>query len=440
MTTRTTYLPFAVPQLGDEEFSAVRDVMSSGWITTGPKTHEFEAEFARYVGARHAVAVNSCTAAMHLSLEAAGVQRGDLVFTTPYTFAATAEVIRYFDAVPVFVDVEPDTLNMDPRLLADTVEDVERSLRGERPSMPAVARAMSASQLSHSAAVHGRGSGSSRRMRAVIPVHFAGHPCEMDEIAAIATQYQLAVVEDAAHACSAAYRGKSVGGATSAGVRTMACFSFYATKTLATGEGGMVTTDDEARAERIRMMSLHGISKDAWKRYTASGNWYYEIVAPGFKYNMSDIIAAIGLAQLRKVDAMRDRREAIARQYDDAFARYAEIEVPTVRHHIRHAWHLYPLRLNAALAARRDDFIDELKKAQIGTSVHFIPLHVHPYYQAQYGYRPADLPVALAQYRREISLPIYSRMSDSDVRSVIDAVIHVVEQFATTNRYASAGH
>jgi perosamine synthetase len=190
----------------------------------------------------------------------------------------------------------------------------------------------------------------------------------------------------------------------------------------------------------MRMMSLHGISKDAWKRYTASGSWFYEIVAPGFKYNMSDIIAAIGLAQLRKVDAMRERREAIARQYDDAFAQYAELEVPTVRDHIRHAWHLYPIRLNPGVSIRRDEFIDELKKAQIGTSVHFIPLHLHPYYQTLYGYRPEDLPVALAQYLREISLPIYSRMSDSDVRSVIDAVTHVVEQFGTTNRYASVGH
>jgi dTDP-4-amino-4,6-dideoxygalactose transaminase len=262
----------------------------------------------------------------------------------------------------------------------------------------------------------------------------------MDGIAATALRYQLTIVEDAAHACSAAYKGKAVGGAISAGVRTTACFSFYATKTLATGEGGMVTTDDEARADRMRMMSLHGISKDAWKRYTASGTWAYEIVAPGFKYNMSDIIAAIGLAQLRKVDAMRERREAIARQYDDAFAQYAELEVPTVRDHIRHAWHLYPIRLNPGLSIGRDEFIDELKKAQIGTSVHFIPLHVHPYYQTLYGYRPGDLPVALAQYLREISLPIYSRMSDSDVRSVIDAVTHVVEQFGTTKRYASVGH
>jgi perosamine synthetase len=439
MIRRTTFLPFALPELGDEEFSAVKDVMASGWITTGPKTHEFEAAFARYVGARHAIAVNSCTAAMHLSLEAAGVQRGDLVLTTPYTFAATAEVIRYFDAVPVFVDVEPDTLNMDPRALADTVEDLERSLRGERPSMPAVARAMSAVKSAQSTTIHGH-AGSTARMRAVIPVHFAGHPCEMDDIAAIARRYQLTIVEDAAHACSAAVNGKPVGSGCWAGGPTMSCFSFYATKTLATGEGGMVTTNDSARADRMRMMSLHGISKDAWKRYTASGTWFYEILAPGFKYNMSDINAAIGLAQLRKVDAMRERRAAIARQYDDAFAGLAEIELPTVRDHIVHAWHLYPIRLNATLSIRRDEFIDELKKAQIGTSVHFIPLHVHPYYQTQYGYRAGDLPVALAQYQREVSLPIYSRMSDFDVRSVIDAVVHVVERFGTSRRYASVGH
>jgi perosamine synthetase len=374
---------------------------------------------------------------MHLSLEAAGVQRGDLVLTTPYTFAATAEVIRYFDAVPVFVDVEPDTLNMDPRALADTVEDLERSLRGERPSMPAVARAMSAVRSSQSAPGHGH---ATARMRAVIPVHFAGHPCEMDDIAAIARRYQLTIVEDAAHACSAAVSGKPIGSGCWAGAPTMTCFSFYATKTLATGEGGMITTNDSARADRMRMMSLHGISKDAWKRYTASGTWFYEILAPGFKYNMSDINAAIGLAQLRKVDAMRERREAIARQYDDAFAGLAEIELPTVRDHIRHAWHLYPIRLNATLSIRRDEFIDELKKAQVGTSVHFIPLHVHPYYQTQYGYRAGDLPVALAQYQREVSLPIYSRMSDFDVRSVIDAVVHVVERFGTSRRYASVGH
>jgi dTDP-4-amino-4,6-dideoxygalactose transaminase len=223
------------------------------------------------------------------------------------------------------------------------------------------------------------------------------------------------------------------------GVASTTCFSFYATKTLATGEGGMITTDEEAYAERVRVMSLHGISKDAWKRYTAAGTWYYEITAPGFKYNMSDIVAALGLAQLRKVDAMRQRRAEIAEQYNDAFAPYAELEVPTVRGHVEHAWHLYTLRLNRGLSIGRDEFVEHLKAANIGTSVHFIPLHVHPYYEAVYGYRAEDFPVAFHEYRRELSLPIYSKMSDYDVRSVIDAVASVVEQFRTTRRYAFAG-
>jgi dTDP-4-amino-4,6-dideoxygalactose transaminase len=443
MTRRSTYLPFALPQLGDEEFNQIREVLESGWITTGPKTHEFEAAFARYVGARHAVAVNSCTAAMHLSLEAAGVERGDLVLTTPYTFAATAEVIRYFDAVPVFVDVEPDTLNIDPRALEDTVHDIERALGGQRPVMPAVAKAMNMTKTLPVAATGRRRSTSrrhrDRRLKAVMPVHMAGHPCEMDDIGAIAQRHGLTIVEDAAHACSAAYKGRPVGSTILPGAPAMTCFSFYATKTLATGEGGMMTTDEETYAERVRMMSLHGISKDAWKRYTASGSWYYEIIAPGFKYNMSDVVAAIGMAQLLKVESMRDRRAEIAQQYDHAFSRYAELQIPTVRDHVHHAWHLYTLRLNPGLSVGRDQFIDYLKKASIGTSVHFIPLHVHPYYEAVYGYQAEDLPVAFREYRREISLPIYSRMSDFDVRTVIDAVASVVEEFGATRRYAVAG-
>ena len=443
MIRRETFLPFALPDLGDAELEEVKSVLESGWITTGPKTHQFEQEFARYVGAKHAVAVNSCTAAMHLSLEATGVQPGDFVLTTPYTFAATAEVVRYFDAIPVFVDVERDTLNMHPQALVQTCDDLASSLGGARASMPAVARAMARATDTRSLRLR---SGRARhrpapgpgRIKAVIPVHMAGHPYEVEACAAFAKTHQLAVIEDAAHACSATYREKPIGSATP-GVATT-CFSFYATKTLATGEGGMMTTDADDYAERIRMMSLHGISKDAWKRYTASGSWYYEIIAPGFKYNMSDLAAAIGLAQLRKVDAMRQRRADIAARYNEAFGRYDELEVPAVRPHVGHAWHLYTLRLNAGLSISRDEFIEHLKDAHIGTSVHFIPLQIHPYYEAAFGYRPEDLPVAFQEYQREISLPIYSRMSDADVRSVIDAVSNVVEQFRATRRYAVAGH
>jgi len=441
MTNRPTLLPFALPELGEAELNEIKEVLDSGWITTGPKAHQFEQEFARTVGAKFAVAVNSCTAAMHLSLEAVGLQAGDYVLTTPYTFAATAEVIRYFDAVPLFVDVEPDTLNIDPAGLGRTIEDLERCLRtGRDARMPAVARAVGAGGRTR---IAGSRSTTRRRrggaLKAMIPVHIAGHPCEMDAISAIAKEHGLAVVEDAAHACSASFKGRPIGSQMGAGLPWAACFSFYATKTLATGEGGMVTTESEEWAERIRVMSLHGISKDAWNRYTAEGSWYYEIMAPGYKYNMPDIIAALGLAQLRKVDAMRQRRVEIARRYSEAFAECPEIETPAVRAHVDHAWHLYMLRLNAdLLTIGRDDFILNLKKRNISSSVHFIPLHIHPYYHATYGYQPEDLPVAVREYGREISLPIYSKMSDADVQSVVDAVTDILREFRAKSSYAVA--
>ena len=283
---RSTWLPFALPEIDDDELREVTEVLSSGWITTGPKVREFEKQFAAYVGATHAVAVNSCTAAMHLALEAVGLRRGDRVVTTPYTFAATAEVIRYFQATPVFVDVEPTTLNLDPARL-------EANLDGAR---------------------------------AVIPVHIAGFPCRIDEIRTIAQRHGATVIEDAADAIPTRVGGRLVGT-----LSEFTCFSFYATKTVATGEGGMICTDDADRAERCRMMSLHGISRDAWKRYTAEGSWCYEIVAPGYKYNMTDMAAAMGLAQLRKVDRMWARRVEIARRYDAAFGGLLELELPRPR-------------------------------------------------------------------------------------------------------------
>jgi perosamine synthetase len=263
----------------------------------------------------------------------------------------------------------------------------------------------------------------------------------MGVISAIAAKHGVAVVEDCAHACSASFKGRPIGGAIAGGVPWAACFSFYATKTLTTGEGGMVTTDSEGWAERFRVMSLHGISKDAWKRYTAEGSWYYEIVAPGYKYNMSDIAAAIGLAQLKKVEHMRQRREEIACRYAEAFADDPAIEIPTLRPYVRHAWHLYMIRLNVEhLTIGRDQFILDLKRANISSSVHFIPLHVHPYYEATYGYKPEDFPVAYREYQREISLPIYSKMTDVDVQKVIDGVTELVRQSRTKSFYACARH
>jgi dTDP-4-amino-4,6-dideoxygalactose transaminase len=387
---RETFLPFALPDTDDDELREVAEVIRSGWLTTGAKTHKLEHELAAYVGAKHAVAVNSCTAAMHLALEAVGVRAGDKVATTPYTFAATAEVIRYLGADPLFVDVDARTLNLDPALLADTLRRT--------------------------------------RVKAIIPVHFAGEPCDLDAINAIAEEHGAAVIEDAAHALPARYRGRLVGA-----ISKVTCFSFYATKTLTTAEGGMILTDDEAIADRCRMMSLHGISRDAWKRYTASGSWAYEILAPGFKYNLSDLAAALGLAQLAKLERMWRRRQEIARRYDAAFAPLRELEIPARAEEHQHAWHLYPLRLSPARLVRdRAWFVEELKRRRIGASVHFIPLHSHPYYRETYGYSPEDFPVAWRQYQREISLPIYSKMSDGDVADVISAVLELV-------REASAG-
>lgn len=381
---RESFLPFAVPDTGEAEVEAASEVIRSGWLTTGAKTRAFEAAFAKYVGAKHAIAVNSCTAAMHLALDAIGVKAGDRVLTTPYTFAATAEVIRYMGAHPLFVDVRPDTLNLD-------VEKVAAALARET-------------------------------VAAIMPVHIAGEPCDLDALREVAGD--IPIVEDAAHALPTRLGGRLIGS-----LSNFTCFSFYATKTLATGEGGMLTTDDDQAAERCRIMSLHGISRDAWKRYTAEGSWAYEIVAPGYKYNLTDVAAAIGLVQLDKLEAMWRRRVEIARRYDEAFAACPELQIPARDEANQHAWHLYMLRVdNARLRGGRDVFAQELRKKNIGISVHFIPLHLHPYYRETYGYEPEDFPVATREYGREISLPIYSRMSDADVADVIEAVLATIRE------------
>lgn len=381
---RETFLPFALPDTGEAEVQAVADVIRSGWLTTGTQVRSFEAAFAKLVGAKHAIAVTSCTAAMHLALEALGVRPRDRVLTTPYTFAATAEVIRYLGADPLFVDIEPDTFNIDIERVADVVRR--------------------------------------ERVAAIIPVHIAGEPCDVDALRSAAPG--VPIVEDAAHALPTRLRGRMVGS-----MSDLTCFSFYATKTLSTGEGGMLTTDDDARAERCRIMSLHGISRDAWKRYTAEGSWKYDIIAPGFKYNLTDIAAALGLVQLGKLDAMWRRRCEIAARYDAAFGRYAELQLPTRRDDNQHAWHLYMLRIdNARIRGGRDAFVEALRRRNIGASVHFIPLHLHPYYRDAYGYTPEAFPVATREFSREVSLPIYSRMSDRDVEDVIAAVIASLEE------------
>jgi perosamine synthetase len=383
MARRTTFLPFHTPDIGDEESAAVLEVLRSGWLTTGPKVHSFENAFSGYIGAAHAVALNSCTAALHLALDAIGLAEGDEVLVPTMTFAATAEVVLYFKARPVLADCEPDTLNLDPSCL-------ERAI--------------------------------THRTRAIIPVHYAGHPCDMDRISEIARCHGLKVIEDAAHALPAAYNGRTVGT-----LGDLACFSFYATKTLCTGEGGMVVTANPEYAERVRMMSLHGISKDAWKRYSAEGSWYYEILAPGFKYNMTDVAAALGLVQLAKCGSMRDARRRIAEIYNEGFHGVSELATPVLRDGIEHSWHLYPIRLPLErLKIDRGQFIAMMRERNIGTSVHFIPLHLHPYYCTRYQYRPEEFPNASDAYERLISLPIYPTMIESDAHDVVCAVTDII--------------
>jgi dTDP-4-amino-4,6-dideoxygalactose transaminase len=433
--SRTGFLPFALPDIGESEFEEVRKVLESGWLTTGQKTREFEKEFATYLGAKHAIAVNSCTAAMHLALEAIGLHHGDFVITTPYTFAASAEVIRYFGATPVFVDIESDTLNMNPVGLMETVQDLRRAMTQNFSGETIQVRRA----LNEWRSLDPRPT--NPRIRAVIPVHIAGHPVEVDRILEIAGENDLVVIEDAAHSLPARYKGRLIGAPLSLkeGKKKpptlFTCFSFYATKTLTTGEGGMIVTEEDDLAERCRVMGLHGISKDAWKRYTAEGSWYYEIIAPGYKYNFTDIAAALGVAQLHKLEAMWRRRQEIAQRYSEAFCRISELQVPSVRTEVEHSWHLYIIRLNSKLNSKehsvRNQFIEDLRRRNIGTSVHFIPLHLHPYYRNLYDYHAEDFPVAYTEYQRSISLPIYSRMTDQDVEDVISAVIDVLEGVQT---------
>lgn len=382
---RAEFLPFARPLIGEEEIAAVVETLRSGWLTMGPRTREFEGAFADFVGAPHAVALNSGTAALHLALEAVGVGPGDEVIVPTYTFTASAAVVCHLGATPVLVDVQAADLNVDP-------ERIEAAI--------------------------------TPRTRAVVPVHIAGQPCAMDEIGGIAARHGLRVVEDAAHALPTGYRGRRVGT-----IGDATAFSFYATKNLTTGEGGMVTTADPALARRVSTMRLHGLSKDAWKRYTAEGSWHYDVMAPGFKANMTDPAAAIGLAQLAKVEAMAARRAEIAARYSAVFAAVDGLDTPWVNPEGEHAWHLYLLRLRSeALAIDRAAFIQELTARNIGTSVHFIPLHLHSGYRRQLGHDPEVFPVATAEYERVISLPIYAAMSDEDVEDVIAAVADVAHQ------------
>ena len=389
---RDTFLPFSSPLIGEEEISEVVDTLRSDWITTGPKVKRFEEVFAAFIGVPAALTLNSCTAALHVALATLSIGPGDAVITTPLTFCSSIHVIGHVGARPILMDVEPDTLNIDPA----KVEAVLKSaLRNPKSAI-----------------------------KALLPVHLYGHPCNMDAIMEIAREYNLRVIEDAAHALPAKYNGRPVGT-----IGDLTAFSFYATKNITTGEGGMLTGKPEL-IEEARLWSLHGMSRDAWKRYSNEGSWYYEVVRPGFKYNMTDIAAAIGIQQLKKLPMFQARRREIVRRYNEAFSQFEELQIPTERPEVEHAWHLYVIRLNLELLKiSRNQFIEKLKARNIGTSVHFIPIHLHPYYRDKYGFKPDDFPVAYREYQRIISLPLYPKMANQDVEDVIEAVIDVVQRF-----------
>lgn len=389
----TQQVPFHKPSIGNEEIEEVVRTLRSGWLTTGPRTEQFEREFRQYLGVPHAMAANSCTAALHLALAALQIGPGAEVITTPLTFCATVNVILHVGATPVLADVGVDG-NIDPRMVESRITE---------------------------------------HTRAILPVHLAGLPCEMNALWSLARKHHLHVIEDCAHAVGARYRGWPVGAGNpdTNDYSDAAAFSFYATKNMTTGEGGMVTTHDGHLAEGMRVLCLHGISKDAWNRYSDRGHWFYEVLEAGFKYNLSDIQSAIGIHQLRKLDGFIETRTRLAGLYSELLAGVDEIELPPDRGECRHAWHLYAPRLNLTrLAIDRDEFISSLREKGIGTSVHFIPIPLHPFFAA-YAHRPENFcPNALALYRRLVSLPLFPGMTEEQVKYVAESV----KEVSRTNR------
>ncbi len=383
---KNDFLLFHKPFISEEEVNEIVDTVRSGWLSMGPKTIRFENNFNEYIGVKKSVAVSSWTAAGHLSLEAFGINEGDEVILPTMTFPATAEIVCYFKAKPVIVDVDEDTLNI-------SLEAIEKAI--------------------------------TPKTKAIIPVHYAGQPCDLDEIHAIAKKHNLKVLEDAAHSLPAKYKGKTIGT-----ISDVTCFSFYATKTLSTGEGGMICTNDEEIAERVKIMRLHGINRDAWKRYTESGSWYYEVVAPGYKYNFTDLQASLGLPQLKKVDAMWSSRKRIAAKYTAALKDLDMIQLHTIKPDRDSSWHLFPIRLYLdRLTKNRAQIINELRENNVGVGVHFMPVHQHLYYNETFNLSDAEYPVASAAFPRLISLPIYPGMTDENVDKVIDVLIDTLNKF-----------
>jgi dTDP-4-amino-4,6-dideoxygalactose transaminase len=383
---RESFLPYHRPLIDSDDEQSVLETLRSGWLTTGPKTKRFEQVLAAYTGASHCVAVNSCTAALHLALEAVGVGPGDEVITSPITFASTANVIVHCGATPVFADVEPDTLNIDPDAIDAAITP---------------------------------------RTKAIIPVDFAGHPCDLDRILGIARRRGLVVIEDAAHSIGAEYRGRRVGG-----IADLTAFSFYATKNVTSGEGGALTTNNADWAERAGIMSLHGISRDAWKRYGADGYQHWDIVGPGYKYNMPDVAGSLVLSQFGKLDAFRARRAELKRRMDACLRAVPEITLPGERQDVVHAYHLYPIIVRTeALAADRDTIMHAIQRENIGIGIHFRAVHLHPFYTTTFGFHRGLFPHAEYYSDRTISLPLYARMTDRDADDVVAGVQKVIAHF-----------
>jgi dTDP-4-amino-4,6-dideoxygalactose transaminase len=404
MPNSSNYITFAKPSIGEEEISAVAESMRSGWLTTGPKTREFEIAFAEEIGVKHALAVNSATAGLHLAVEAAGIGLDDYVLMPVWTFTASAEVVRYLGAHPIFIDIDEHTLNIDIVKLEAAVKKYK--------------------------ALYGI------KLKAIMPVHFAGRAIEMSLIIDLAKEHDLMVIEDAAHALPSGTLSKTINDERLeyrkiGGIGHLTVFSFYATKTLVTGEGGMIATNDDALASRIRVMRLHGINRDVWDRYTSKKpSWYYEVVAPGFKYNLTDIASSMGLVQLRKLNRLRLQRAQIAALYNQAFecSKFVTPLTPPKKEDL-HSWHLYVIRLNLEfLKIDRNTFIEKMAEAGVGCSVHFIPLHLQPYWRDRYALMQDSFPVAQSQYERVLSLPIYPDMTNAMVEKVIMTVDKIIQE------------
>lgn len=391
-------IPFSLPDIDEEDIAEVVDTLKSGWITTGPKVARFEMEFARFIGVPYALALNSATAGLHLALEAIHIQPDEKVITTPFTFAATAEVIQYCGADPIFIDIEPKNLNIDPLKIQKFCEE-ECGVEGER-------------------LIHRK---DKRHIRAIIPVHIGGCVCDMEPILSIAKKYNLVVIEDASHALPSHYQGKRVGT-----LSDMTVFSFYPTKPITTGEGGMVVTHSKQYFECMKIKSLHGIDKDAWKRTSAKEEkfWYYEITDLGYKYNMTDIAASLGLQQLKKLEKFFEKRNEIASFYQESLSSVEGIVLPDIASP-GHSWHLYIIQVDHPRLTR-DSLIQRLLQKGIATGVHFIPLHLHPFYRKKYGFLPEDYPVATHCFQRIISLPIYTRLGPNEMQKIVSSVKEVL--------------